>query len=157
MTATRSISLSSSQKNIATSKLLACDTQPREPRGDYQWLQTLVRKNPLVLDVPHHHEAEVDQYFQLPLGTHFRAPSSEMGIAMGEAVGHALRKHGLAVIDLGFEDPRSNFLLEIINSMGCSADTHSSTQGALVNLPATDQLMDPRLQLRTNQLANSGM
>lgn len=107
---------------------------PYKPFVDQQWLQSLVKKIPLVLDVAPPKTADPDQYFQLPLGTHFRAPSREIGWDMAKPFGHALREHGLAVIELGFEDPKSNFILEVIEAMGCSADSHSSTQGALVSL-----------------------
>lgn len=132
---------------------------PLKPLADHQWLQSLVKKIPLVLDVPTPKTAEPDQYFQLPLGTHFRAPSREMGWEMAKSFGHALREHGLAVIELGFEDPKSSFILEVIEAMGCSADSHSSTQGALVRLsPFSISLLTPLnhpLQTKTNKSLSS--
>lgn len=101
----------------------------------YQWLENFVKKVPLLVNnVQIPKTGDADQYFELPLGTHFRAPSRDMGQEMAQLFKHAIDEHGLAVIELGFDDARSSFLLEVIEAMGCLADTHSSTQGALVSL-----------------------
>ncbi|KAJ7344079.1 hypothetical protein DFH08DRAFT_781508 [Mycena albidolilacea] len=72
-----------------------------------------------------------EKYFQLPLGTRFTAPSRELGLKMKEGFALALQENGVAVIELGFQDPKSDFMLELVEAMGCVPDTHSHTQGAL--------------------------
>lgn len=53
---------------------------------------------------------------------------------MKDAYALALREYGLIAIELGFDDPKSHFMLEVVEAMGCKPDTHSSTEGALVRL-----------------------
>ncbi|KAL1628556.1 hypothetical protein SLS56_005788 [Neofusicoccum ribis] len=100
------------------------------PPPDYQYLRNLVKSIPIVLDKPAPRLTE-EKYFQLPLGTRFKAPTRELGLDMNASFAHAIREHGLAVIELGFDDPKSHFMLELVEAMGCTPDTHSSTQGAL--------------------------
>ncbi|KAI1370849.1 hypothetical protein F4677DRAFT_451032 [Hypoxylon crocopeplum] len=96
---------------------------------DYSYLKALVKSTPVVLDLPTPNKAE--KYFNLPLGTHFKAPSREMGLQMKNLFAHALREHGIVAIELGFDDGASQFTLQLIDALGCAPDTHSSTQGAL--------------------------
>ncbi|OTA95172.1 hypothetical protein M434DRAFT_20438 [Hypoxylon sp. CO27-5] len=96
---------------------------------DYPYLKSLVKSIPGVLNLPTINKAE--KYFNLPLGTHFKAPSREMGLQMKSLFAHALREHGIVAIELGFDDSASQFMLQLVEAMGCKADTHSSTQGAL--------------------------
>jgi hypothetical protein len=51
---------------------------------------------------------------------------------MKDAFAQALREYGILAVELGFSDPKSQFMLQVVEAMGCSPDTHSSTQGALV-------------------------
>ncbi|RMD39611.1 hypothetical protein DV735_g5515, partial [Chaetothyriales sp. CBS 134920] len=69
--------------------------------------------------------------FQFATGTLFNAPTPEIGLKMAPAYIRALKDHGIAAIDLGFHDPDSQFLLNVVEAIGCKADSHSSTQGAL--------------------------
>jgi hypothetical protein len=75
-----------------------------------------------------------EKYFQLPLGTRFTVPSRDLGLKMKEGFALALQENGVAVIELGFQDPKSDFMLELVEAMGRVPDTHSHTQGALVSL-----------------------
>jgi hypothetical protein len=99
---------------------------------DYNFLHSLVKTIPLILDRPV--PSTEEQYFQLPLGTLFAAPSRELGLQMKETSALALEGKGLVIIELGFENLESQFMLELVETMGYVPDTHSSTQGALVNL-----------------------
>lgn len=136
---TRSVSRTVPAQNTLSSENLtqAAVLQVYKALTNYQWLESLVKKIPLLVDAKNPDTEDADQYFELPLGTHFRAPSREIGQEMADMFRHAIDEHGLAVIELGFDDTDSSFLLEAIEAMGCSADTHSSTQGALVSLFAT--------------------
>ncbi|KAJ7108146.1 hypothetical protein C8R44DRAFT_884912 [Mycena epipterygia] len=107
----------------------AATAHPNSLLPDYQFLRKLVKSIPLVLD--RHVPESVEKYFQLPLGTRFTAPSRQLGLQMKKSFAHALQEKGLVVIELGFDDPKSQFMLEIVEAMGCVPDTHSSTQGAL--------------------------
>ncbi|KAJ6523992.1 hypothetical protein B0H19DRAFT_846788, partial [Mycena capillaripes] len=69
--------------------------------------------------------------FQLPPGTRFTAPTREWALGMKKSFALALQKTGLLVVELGFDDPTSHFMLELIEAMGYTPDTHSSTHGAL--------------------------
>ncbi|KAF8169837.1 hypothetical protein K438DRAFT_1433412, partial [Mycena galopus ATCC 62051] len=69
--------------------------------------------------------------FQLPPVTRFTAPSRVLGLKIKEGVALALQENGVAVIELGFQDPKSEFMLELVEAMGCVPDIHSHTQGAL--------------------------
>ncbi|KAJ7754672.1 hypothetical protein DFH07DRAFT_723207, partial [Mycena maculata] len=75
--------------------------------------------------------------FQLPPGTRFTAPSREWGLEMKKSFTHALQDTGLVVVELGFADPKSHFMLELIEAMGYTPDTHSSTHGALWDVTYT--------------------
>ncbi|KAI2618602.1 hypothetical protein GGS26DRAFT_584941 [Hypomontagnella submonticulosa] len=96
---------------------------------DYSYLKNLVKSFPGILDLPAIGRAE--KYFNLPLGTCFKATSRESGLQMRRLFAHALREHGIVAIELGFEDSASQFTLDLVEAMGCTPDTHSSTQGAL--------------------------
>ena len=102
-----------------------------------KFLQNLVKSSPLFLEAPKKNVEE----FQFPLGTTFRAPSRRMGLGMKNNFTNALREYGIVAIELGFEDPQSQFLLEIVEAMGGTPDTHSSTQGALVTLYLTPDFL----------------
>ncbi|GFF95062.1 conserved hypothetical protein [Aspergillus lentulus] len=91
------------------------------------FLQNLVRKSPLFL----HASRNKAEEFRFPLGTTFKAPSREIGLDMKDAFAQALKEYGIVAVELGFSDPKSQFMLEVVEAMGCSPDTHSSTQGAL--------------------------
>jgi hypothetical protein len=98
------------------------------PAQEFIFLQNQIRKSPLFLHASKHKAEE----FQFPLGTTFKAPSREIGLEMKDAFAQALREYGILAVELGFSDPKSQFMLEVVEAMGCSPDTHSSTQGALV-------------------------
>ena len=69
--------------------------------------------------------------FEFPLGTLFKAPTREIGLASTSMYAHAMGEHGICGIELGWQDPDSQFMLDLINKIGYTPDTHSSTQGAL--------------------------
>ena len=69
--------------------------------------------------------------FELPLGTLFKAPTREIGLALTSLYALAMGEHGICAIELGWRDPDSQFMLDVINKIGFTPDTHSSTQGAL--------------------------
>ncbi|KAJ6494302.1 hypothetical protein C8R45DRAFT_987888 [Mycena sanguinolenta] len=126
----RSIAKSATPSAPATASLAEMNLGPHAFLPDYQFLRHLVKSIPFVLHKP---VVSVDdeKYFELPLGTLFTAPSRELGLQMKETFALALREKGLAIIELGFDDPKSDFMLQLVEAMGCMADTHSSTQGAL--------------------------
>ena len=72
-----------------------------------------------------------DAEFSFPLATLFKAPTREVGLAMAGMYAQAIREYGIVAIELGWEDPESQFILDLVDQMGCQPDTHSSTQGAL--------------------------
>jgi hypothetical protein len=114
----------------ATADITGGNVDHRALPPDYQFLSNLVKTMPFVLNRPVPQMEE--KYFQLPLGTWFTAPTRELGLQMKDSFAHALQEKGLAVIELGFEDPKSHFMLDLVKAIGCVPDTHSSTQGALV-------------------------
>ena len=72
-----------------------------------------------------------DSEFKFPLATLFKAPTREVGLAMAGMYAQAIREYGIVGIEIGWQDPESRFILELVDQMGCKPDTHSSTQGAL--------------------------
>lgn len=64
---------------------------------------------------------------------------------MKQAFAHALKERGILGIQLGFEDPNSQFLLDIVEAMGCTPDSHSNRQGALVSHHLYWKLRLPKL------------
>ena len=89
----------------------------------------------IVKDVPYIFENATKpepKEFVFPLATLFKAPTREIGLDMKYTYADALHEHGIAGIELGFEDPDSKFMLDLVDAIGCTPDTHSSTQGALV-------------------------
>lgn len=142
-TLSRLISKSASPRATATASMAEADIDYKALLPDYNFLRSLVKTNPLVLDRPV--PSTEEQYFQLPLGTLFAAPSRELGLQMKETFALALKEKGLVIIELGFEDPESQFMLELVEAMGCVPDTHSSTQGALVSLNGNLSPFLPRL------------
>jgi hypothetical protein len=129
------------QLTAATPTEMNFDSKVLAP--DYQFLRNLVKSIPLVLHRPVPETKE--KYFRLPLGTRFTAPSRELGLQMKHSFAHALLEKGLVVIELGFGDPKSHFMLELVEAMGCVPDMHSSTQGALVSLNLGSPLPPTRL------------
>jgi len=95
---------------------------------ELEHLRNMLKSVPYIFEKPT--QPEVGE-FKFPLGTLFRAPSREIGLSMKDAYAYALREHGIAGIELGFEDPDSQFILDLVEAVGCTPDTHSSTQGAL--------------------------
>ena len=69
--------------------------------------------------------------FQFPLATLFKAPNRQVGLAMTRMYAQAIREYGICGIEIGWQDPESQFMLDVVEHMGCKPDTHSSTQGAL--------------------------
>lgn len=104
---------------------------------ELNYLRNIVLSHPFLFDTSKlptlRNDAKTpeEKHFAFPLGTLFTAPTREIGLNMHETYAHALREHGIVGIDLGFEDPSSQFLLDLVDAMNCHPDTHSSTQGAL--------------------------
>ena len=122
----------------------ALETLNARPDGDQirqelKYLRSITRDIPYILEQP---TDSKPKEFSFPLGTVFKAPSREIGLDMKRMYARGLREHGIAGIELGFEDPHSQFILELVEAMGCNPDTHSSTQGALVR---RKHPMNPRL------------
>jgi hypothetical protein len=69
--------------------------------------------------------------FSFPDGTMFEAPNVDVGLAMAPAYARSLITHGVVAIQPSFNDPDSEFILSIIEAMGCRRDTHSASHGAL--------------------------
>ena len=89
----------------------------------------------IVKDVPYIFKKSTQpepKEFIFPLATLFKAPTREIGLDMKDTYTSALHEHGIAGIELGFKDPDSKFMLDLVDAIGCKPDTHSSTQGALV-------------------------
>lgn len=55
----------------------------------------------------------------------------QQGLAKSTEFADALREHGILTIDMGFADPSSSFILEVVEAMGCTAQAHSSKDGPL--------------------------
>ncbi|KAJ7465584.1 hypothetical protein FB451DRAFT_1402610 [Mycena latifolia] len=100
--ASRLISNTATLKSMTVAGLPATSIDSKALLPDCQVLQKLIA------------ETE-DKYFPLPPGMQFAAPSRERGLE----------------IKLGFEDPKSHFMLELLEFMGYTLDTHSSTHGVL--------------------------
>ena len=69
--------------------------------------------------------------FQFPLATLFKAPNRQIGLAMTRMYAQAIREYGICGIEIGWPDPDSQFMLDVVDHMGCKPDTHSSTEGPL--------------------------
>jgi hypothetical protein len=50
---------------------------------------------------------------------------------MAPLYARSLTTHGIVAIQLGFDDPDSNFILSVVGAMGCRPDIHSKNHGAL--------------------------
>ncbi|KAK8043432.1 hypothetical protein PG993_005862 [Apiospora rasikravindrae] len=103
--------------------------------GEAEFFRKMVQSFPNIL---HKHNTKTldqeqppDQYFEFPLGARFSAPTRDVGLSMRDMVSCSLHQHGVAAIELGFEDEKSQFLLELVKQMNFEPDSHSSTQGAL--------------------------
>ncbi|KAJ7358416.1 hypothetical protein DFH08DRAFT_953563 [Mycena albidolilacea] len=125
------ISKSASPQATATASMAEVNLDYKALLPDYNFLRSLVKTISLVLDRPV--SSTEKQYFQLPLRMLFTAPSRELGLQMKETFALALKEKGLVIIELGFEDPESLFMFELVEIMGYVPDTHSSTQGALLS------------------------
>jgi hypothetical protein len=104
---------------------------------ELNYLRNTVQSHPFLLDTSKLSkeqnvlEETKDSSFVFPLATLFNAPTRDIGLNMHETYAHALREHGIVGIELGFEDPTSQFMLDLVDAMNCRPDTHSSTQGPL--------------------------
>ncbi|KAF2142308.1 uncharacterized protein K452DRAFT_297626 [Aplosporella prunicola CBS 121167] len=129
----------STQPPRSSAAIESSSSSPRHlgdlPPPDYHFLRTLVQRMPFVQPEPKSTTAvsqpQDDTVFQLPLGSWFKVPSRALGLSMTATFDHALQEQGLVAIKLGFKDPHSAFMLELVQAMGCVPDTHSGTQGAL--------------------------
>lgn len=92
------------------------------------YLRNITAANPFVTEK---REPPEPSEFQFPLATVFKAPDREVGLAMTGMYANAIREHGICGIEMGWPDPDSQFILDVVHKMGCKPDTHSSTQGAL--------------------------
>ena len=60
--------------------------------------------------------------FEFPSIALSKAPNREIGLDMAKTYSRALRKHGICGIELGWADPNSEFLIELVKRMGGKAD-----------------------------------
>ncbi|KAJ9400726.1 hypothetical protein DTO282F9_2294 [Paecilomyces variotii] len=99
------------------------------------YLRSIVRSIPFIFEKPSAPApapaTPQSAEFQFPLATLFKAPTRELGLSLKDAYLSALYEHGIVGIELGFEDPDSQFILDVVKTLGFEADTHSNTQGAL--------------------------
>ena len=98
------------------------------PLQQLNYLRKIASNNPFITEKGAPREASE---FEFPLGSAFKAPNPHVGLAMSKMYADALREYGICGIELGWSDPDSQFILDVVNKMGCQPDTHSSTQGAL--------------------------
>ena len=98
------------------------------PFQQLNYLRKMAAANPFITGKGAPPEASE---FKFPLATLFKAPNREIGLAMARMYAHAIREYGICAIEMGWPDPDSQFMLDVVDTMGCSPDTHSSTQGAL--------------------------
>lgn len=103
-------------------------TDDLAPFQQLNYLGKMAAANPFITEKGAPPEASE---FEFPLATLFKAPNREVGLAMSRMYAHAIREYGICGIEMGWPDPDSQFVLDVVNKMGCSPDTHSSTQGAL--------------------------
>ena len=111
-------------RNIA----VAAPHDELDPAAELSNLRGLIDSVPFVSSGPN---TQSEQEFRFPTGTLFNASSPHVGLEMTPAYARALRDHGIAAIELDFNDPDSQFILGVVDKMGCRADSHSATQGAL--------------------------
>ena len=114
---------------IGCTRCVATTTTPTDSiSNDITHLQKTISSFPYITTPPAPSAAST---FNFPLATLFKAPNPEIGLSLANAYARALRTHGICAIELGFTDPDSTFLLDVVFSMFCSPDTHSATQGTL--------------------------
>ncbi|MCJ1287870.1 hypothetical protein MMC26_007222 [Xylographa opegraphella] len=92
------------------------------------YLRSMVKEAPYIFETQEPTDSDA---YRFPLGTLFKAPTPEVGLYMKDMQALALKEHGIVGIELGFNDPDSHFMLKLVEAMGCTPDSHSSTQGAL--------------------------
>ncbi|OJJ47065.1 hypothetical protein ASPZODRAFT_131998 [Penicilliopsis zonata CBS 506.65] len=90
-------------------------------------------KESLVAQIP----ASSDE-FQFPPGTFFTAATRQVGLDMRNVYRKALIKNGIVAIELKFDDPASQFLVDLVAAMQFKADKHSDTQGVLWDVKLND-------------------
>lgn len=115
-------------RSLATAADTIAITDDNAPFQQLNYLRQMAAANPFMTEKGTPPEASE---FDFPLGTLFKAPNREIGLAMATMYAHAIREHGICGIEMGWADPNSQFILDVVNKMGCNPDTHSSTQGAL--------------------------
>ncbi|KAK8000675.1 hypothetical protein PG990_013275 [Apiospora arundinis] len=131
---TRPLSSSAAQGKPAMAMNNAAEGPGNSIAADVEFLRKMVQSFPNILHAEKAKNAEqqpADQYFEFPLGARFTAPTHEVGLSMRDMVSCSLHEHGVAVVELGFEDEKSQFLLELVKQMNFEPDSHSSTTGAL--------------------------
>lgn len=69
--------------------------------------------------------------YQFPPNTILTAGTRNAANSLVPSIADALRTHGIIVIQLGFSDPDSSYITELVQSLGCSAQTHSAHDGVL--------------------------
>ncbi|KAK6821253.1 hypothetical protein PG987_015653 [Apiospora arundinis] len=132
---TRPLSSSAAQGKPAMAMNNAAEVPGNSIAADVKFLRKMVQSFPNILHTEKAKNAEkqpADQYFEFPLGARFTAPTHEVGLSMRDMVSCSLHEHGVAVVELGFEDEKSQFLLELVKQMNFEPDSHSSTTGALL-------------------------
>ena len=110
------------------SRSYAMEAGGNAPIEQLNYLRKMAAANPFITKKSAPPEASE---FEFPLATLFKAPNREVGLSMAKMYTQAIREHGICGIEMGWPDPDSQFVLDVVNKMGCKPDTHSSTQGAL--------------------------
>lgn len=111
--------------NTTTRTILTLDPAPAQ---QFNYLRKVVSDNPYVKEKGTPLEPSE---FEFPLATLYKVPTRDVGLAMSNMYARALQEYGICGIELGWSDPDSQFLLDLVHIMGCEPDTHSSTHGAL--------------------------
>lgn len=99
-------------------------TDDHAPFQKFHYLRKMAASNPFIIEKGAQPEASE---FQSHLATLFKAPYRDVGLAMTRMYAHAIREYGICSIEMGWPDPDSQFMLDVVNKMGCNPDTHSST------------------------------
>lgn len=69
--------------------------------------------------------------YKFPANTILKAPSRGATHSLITPIAHALRTHGIVIVHLGFPDPQSDYIKDLVRFLGCTAQTHSAHDGVL--------------------------
>ena len=115
-------------RSLAMAADISMTTGDNAPFQQLNYLRKMAAANPFLTEKG---EPPEPSEFEFPLATLFKPPDRQVGLAMASMYANAIREHGICSIEMGWPNPDSQFMLDVVEKMGCSPDTHSSTQGAL--------------------------